>query len=96
MLPEVEDELARLEEELDQLQLRILLGGEHDINNAIVAIHPGAGGTESQDWADMLLRMYLKWAEKRGYKSQIVDLLPGEEAGIKSVTFTVGGDYAYG
>lgn len=96
MLPELEDELAGLEKELTQLQLRTLLGEEHDINNAIVAIHPGAGGTESQDWADMLLRMYLKWAEKKGFKSQIVDQLPGEEAGIKSVTFTVSGEYAYG
>ncbi len=93
---ELEAELVKLEKELQQLQLRTLLGEEHDINNAIVAIHPGAGGTESQDWADMLLRMYLKWAEKKGYHSQIVDSLPGEEAGIKSVTFTVSGEYAYG
>ncbi len=96
MLPELEAELDKLEQELRQLQLRTLLAGEHDINNAIVAIHPGAGGTESQDWADMLLRMYLKWAEKQGYQTQIVDSLPGEEAGLKSVTFTVSGEYAYG
>ncbi len=96
LLPEIEDELAGLEQRLDQLQLRTLLGEEHDSSNAIVAIHPGAGGTESQDWADMLLRMYLKWAEKKGFKSRIVDQLPGEEAGLKSVTFTVSGEYAYG
>jgi peptide chain release factor 2 len=96
LLGELEAELKLLEEKLHQFQLRILLSGEHDINNAILSIHPGAGGTESQDWADMLLRMYLRWAEKKGYKSQIVDLLPGEEAGLKSVTFTISGDYAYG
>jgi len=96
LLPELEAELATLEEKLHQLQLEVLLNGEHDYRNAIVSIHPGAGGTESQDWAEMLLRMYLRWAEKRGYLTQVVDLLPGEEAGLKSVTFTVNGEYAYG
>ncbi len=67
-----------------------------DINNAIMTIHPGAGGTESQDWAQILMRMYLRWAEKKGFTTQIIDLLPGEEAGIKSVTITVSGPYAYG
>jgi peptide chain release factor 2 len=73
-----------------------LLSGEIDINDAIVTIHPGAGGTESQDWAQILMRMYLRWAEKRGFRTEIIDLLPGEEAGIKSATFTVSGPYAYG
>ena len=73
-----------------------MLGGEHDRKNAIVTIHPGAGGTESQDWAEMLLRMYLRWTERRGFKREVIDLQPGDEAGIKSATFTVVGDYAYG
>jgi peptide chain release factor 2 len=73
-----------------------MLGGEHDRKNAIVTIHPGAGGTESQDWAEMLLRMYLRWIERRGFKRDIIDLQPGDEAGIKGVTLTVIGDYAYG
>jgi peptide chain release factor 2 len=73
-----------------------MLGGEHDRKNAIVTIHPGAGGTESQDWAEMLLRMYLRWAERRGFKREIIDYQPAEEAGLKSVTFTVDGEYAYG
>jgi peptide chain release factor 2 len=74
----------------------MLLSGEHDDSNAIVAIHPGAGGTESQDWAEMLLRMYLRWGEQSGYETQILDQQPGEEAGLKSATFMVKGDYAYG
>jgi len=73
-----------------------MLGGEHDRANAIVTIHPGAGGTESQDWAEMLMRLYLKWAERRGFKREILDQQPGEEAGIKSVTITISGEYAYG
>jgi peptide chain release factor 2 len=73
-----------------------MLGGEHDRASAIVTVHPGAGGTESQDWAEMLLRMYLKWAERRGFKREILDYQPGEEAGIKSATFTLTGDYAFG
>jgi peptide chain release factor 2 len=73
-----------------------MLGGEHDRKNAIVSIHPGAGGTESQDWAEMLLRMYLRWTERRGFKREMMDYQPGEEAGIKSVTFSVIGEYAYG
>jgi peptide chain release factor 2 len=74
----------------------MLLSGEKDRNNAIVAIHPGAGGTESQDWARMLLRMYTRWAEETGYSVEMIDLLPAEDAGIKSATFSVAGDYAYG
>jgi len=73
-----------------------MLGGEHDRSNAIVTIHPGAGGTESQDWAEMLLRMYLRWTERRGFKREVIDLQPAEDAGIKSATFTVSGEYAYG
>lgn len=77
-------------------ELRAMLSGEHDRANAILSIHPGAGGTESQDWAEMLLRMYLRWAERRGYKTEITDYQPGEGAGIKDATITVSGEYAYG
>lgn len=85
-----------LEHELGQAETEMLLAGENDQLNAICTIHPGAGGTESQDWAEMLLRMYLKWAEQRGFKSEVIDYQPGEEAGLKSVTFRVEGEYAYG
>ncbi len=78
------------------LEMQQMLGGEHDAGNAIVSIHPGAGGTEAQDWAEILMRMYLRWCERKGYKVQLVDQLEGEGAGIKSVTFTVEGPYAYG
>ena len=74
----------------------MLLGGENDSLNAIVTIHPGAGGIEAQDWAEMLFRMYMRWAEKGGYKTEILDRQAGDEAGLKSVTFTASGDYAYG
>ena len=74
----------------------MLLAGDNDRRNAICTIHPGAGGTESQDWAEMLLRMYLKWAEQRGFKAKVLEYQPGEEAGLKSVTFRVEGEYAYG
>jgi peptide chain release factor 2 len=77
-------------------EIRTMLGGELDRKNAIVTIHPGAGGTESQDWAEMLLRMYLRWTERRGFKREVIDLQPGDEAGIKSATMVVQGDYAYG
>ncbi|MGE0704409.1 MAG: peptide chain release factor 2 [Vicinamibacterales bacterium] len=77
-------------------EIKKMLGGEHDRRDAIVTIHPGAGGTESQDWAEMLLRMYLRWAERRGFKRDLIDYQPGDEAGLKSATFTVSGDYAYG
>jgi peptide chain release factor 2 len=96
----VADDLGRalddLAGEVDAGETKKMLGGEHDRKNAIVTIHPGAGGTESQDWAEMLLRMYLRWAERRGFKREVLDLQPGDEAGIKSATFTVSGDYAYG
>ena len=87
------DDLAA---QVDAGETKKMLGGEHDRKNAIVTIHPGAGGTESQDWAEMLLRMYFRWTERRNFKREVMDLQPGEEAGIKSATFTVSGDYAYG
>ena len=95
-LAEVRDKLGILEKKLTQMEFTKLLSGENDINNAIVAIHAGAGGTEAQDWAEMLLRMYLRWAEMRNYKTEVIDMLPGDEAGTKNVTFTVEGKYAYG
>ncbi len=88
--------LEGLEQEVVAGEIKKMLGGEHDRKNAIVTIHPGAGGTESQDWAEMLLRMYLRWAERRGFKREIIDYQPGEEAGLKSVTLTIEGEYAYG
>ena len=88
--------LDQLETTVDDAETKKMLGGEHDAANAIVTIHPGAGGTESQDWADMLLRMYLKWAERRGFAREIIDYQPGDEAGVKSATFTLTGDYAFG
>ena len=78
------------------MEMKTLLSGEHDRSNAIVSIHPGAGGTESQDWAEMLLRMYLRWAENHKYKVEMIEYQAGEEAGLKSVTFTVSGEYVYG
>ena len=88
--------LDELQQEVEAAETKKMLGGEYDRSNAIVTIHPGAGGTESQDWAEMLLRMYLKWAERRGLKREIIDYQPGEEAGIKSATFTLAGDYGFG
>ncbi len=85
-----------LEQEIEKLEIATLLSGKYDSNNAIVTIHPGAGGTESQDWAEMLYRMYTRWADKNGYKVVELDYLEGEEAGIKSVTFEIIGEYAYG
>ncbi len=97
---DVATDLARaldaLEGEVDAGEIKKMLSGEHDAANAIIAIHPGAGGVESQDWAEMLLRMYMKWAERRGLKRNILDYQPGEEAGLKSVTFTLTGEYAFG
>jgi peptide chain release factor 2 len=89
-------DINRIKEELETLELKYLLSGEHDKGNAIMEIHPGAGGTESQDWAQMLMRMYLRWAERHGYKTEILDLQYGDEAGIKSATITISGLYAYG
>ncbi|MGA1999350.1 MAG: peptide chain release factor 2 [Terriglobales bacterium] len=89
-------EVSSLRERVEKLETETLLSGENDARNAIVTIHPGAGGTESQDWAEMLLRMYMRWAERQGFQTVLNDYQPGEEAGIKSATFTVTGDYAYG
>lgn len=96
VLREVEDKLNALEENIRGLEIQRLFSRHEARGNAIVEIHAGAGGTEAQDWAEMLLRMYLRWAERENYKSEVLDSLPGEEAGIKSVTFSVEGDYAYG
>lgn len=93
---EIVVKIGEIEEEVEKQKRELLFAGEYDKNNAIVSIHPGAGGTESQDWAEMLLRMYLRWAERNSFKTEIVDLLPAEEAGIKSVTFTVKGKNAFG
>ena len=88
--------LDSLEQEVQTGEIKKMLGGEHDRKNAIFTIHPGAGGTESQDWAEMLLRMYMRWMERRGFKREIIDYQPGEEAGLKSATMTVTGEFAYG
>lgn len=93
---ELETHLVQLEKEIAQAEMERMLSGEHDTGNAIVSLHPGAGGLEAQDWAEMLLRMYLRWAERKGYKAEIVDYLPGEGGGLKSATFTVEGPYAFG
>jgi len=89
-------EIDSLRDLVDRLETETLLSGENDARNAIVTIHPGAGGTESQDWAEMLLRLYLRWAERQGFQTVLNDYQPGDEAGIKSATFTVTGDYAFG
>ncbi|HEY8415739.1 MAG TPA: peptide chain release factor 2 [Thermaerobacter sp.] len=96
VLPELEAELRQVEESMRQLELDLLLTGPYDSYDAIVSLHPGAGGTESQDWAQMLFRMYTRWAEDHGFQVEVLDLLEGEEAGIKSVTFAVRGPNAYG
>ena len=93
---EVGEKIIGLEKEIEKLEFKILLGGEYDRNPAIMAIHSGAGGVDAQDWTEMLLRMYLRWAEKNGFKTKIIDEARGQEAGIKSVTLEVSGPYAYG
>lgn len=95
-LKELRSLVERLDHEISTAETEMLLGGDNDQLNAICTIHPGAGGTESQDWAEMLLRMYLKWSEQREFKTEIIDYQPGEEAGLKGVTFRVEGEYAYG
>jgi peptide chain release factor 2 len=96
----VDDDFARglddLTKDVETGEVKKMLGGEHDRRNAIITVHPGAGGTESQDWAEMLLKMYLRWAERRGFKRETIDYQPGDEAGIKSATLTVTGEFAYG
>src|SRR5262249_45862185 len=89
-------QLQDLEKFIDQTETKVLLSGENDALNAIVNIHPGAGGVDAQDWAEMLMRMYMRWAEQNGFKTQILDYQDGEEAGIKSPTFQGIGDYAFG
>ncbi len=93
---EIQSEVEKLASRLDELELEAAFSSEYDSRNAILSIHAGAGGTESQDWAQMLMRMYLRWAERRGYKAELLDISPGEEAGIKSAVIGVNGDYACG
>jgi len=93
---EISDEVESVEHSLEDLEFQLHLSGKHDSRWAMLAIHAGAGGTESQDWAQMLLRMYLRWAEKRSYKAAVIEVSPGEEAGVKSVLVEIEGDYAYG
>ena len=93
---ELETGLDALAQEVESGEIKKMLGGEHDDKNAILTIHPGAGGTESQDWAEMLARAYLRWAERRDFKTEIIEWQPGDEAGIKAATVTVAGEFAYG
>jgi peptide chain release factor 2 len=96
ILDEITAETEKVAAELNRLEFRLFLSGTYDRNDAILAIHAGAGGTEAQDWTEMLLRMYLRWAERQGFKTEILDSLAGEEAGLKTVTAGVAGPYAYG
>jgi peptide chain release factor 2 len=96
VLADLQRGLTELQQEVEAAEVKKMLGGEYDRSNAIITIHPGAGGTESQDWAEMLLRMYTKWSERRGFKREVFDYQPGEQAGIKSATVALTGDYAYG
>lgn len=96
MVPEIKTEVERFSEDLDNARLSTLLSGEYDSNNAILTFHAGAGGTEAQDWVEMLFRMYMRWAERHGYKVKTLDYLAGEEAGIKSATLLIEGENAYG
>lgn len=96
MAKEVLKSTSIIEKEIEKLEITTLLSGKYDINNAILTIHPGAGGTEAQDWAEMLYRMYTRWANANGYEVKELDYLEGEEAGLKSVTFSINGEYAYG
>ncbi len=93
---EIEDQYNELVKEVEKREVRMLLSGEYDKCNAIITFHAGAGGTEAQDWAQMLIRMYTRWAERNGYQITVMDLQPGDEAGIKSATFAITGEYAYG
>jgi len=96
LAPEVERELSGVESDLEAMELQLLLGDPYDANNAIISLNAGAGGTEAQDWVDMLFRMYSRWAEKHGMKVEVMDVLPGEEAGTKNITALIRGNYAYG
>ncbi|KGM98925.1 peptide chain release factor 2 [Clostridium novyi A str. 4570] len=95
-IEEILNEVEEIESIIDNFKVEILLSGEYDKNNAIVSLHSGAGGTDAQDWTEMLLRMYTRWAEKRGYKVDVLDILPGDEAGIKSANLKITGEFAYG
>jgi peptide chain release factor 2 len=96
VMDEIGGDLEKLRDAVRDEELRMMMSREEDSHNAILAIHAGAGGTEAQDWAEMLLRMYLRWAEKKGFRASIIDYQPGEEAGVKSVTLTLDGEFAYG
>ena len=96
LMAEIQSETEKLGSQLDEMELEMAFGSEYDARSAILAIHAGAGGTESQDWAEMLMRMYLRWAEQRGYQAEVLDVSTGEEAGIKSAIIEVGGSYACG
>ncbi len=96
VLGDIAREMKTFQSRVEKLETRMLLSGENDVRSAIMTIHPGAGGTESQDWAEMLLRMFLRWAERNGFSTEVTDRLEGDGAGIKSVTFEVNGEYAYG
>ena len=96
LVNDIIENTKNIQKEIDDLEIHTLLSGKYDVNNAIITIHPGAGGTESQDWAEMLYRMYTRWANSEGYTVQELDYLEGDEAGLKSVTFLIEGDYAYG
>lgn len=95
-LAEIREMLPNIEKTIGKMEFARMLSGEHDASNALVSINAGAGGTEAQDWAEILLRMYLRWCERKGFKAEITDYQPGDEAGTKGVTFTVTGDYAFG
>jgi len=95
-IEEASQQIQAIEKKIKELSIDLMLDGEDDQNNAIISINAGAGGTEAQDWAEMLFRMYTRWIERKGFTQEVIDFQPGDEAGIKSVTFTAGGDYAYG
>lgn len=96
LIPEIEEEIKEYEEAFEKIRIKTLLSGEYDKDNAIVSLHAGAGGTESCDWASMLYRMYTRWASNKGFAIEVLDSLDGDEAGIKSITFQVNGENAYG
>ena len=93
---DIEELISKLNDKVKEFELKLILSEQHDPNNAIVTIHSGAGGTESNDWTQMLYRMYIRWAERKGFKVELMDIVPGDEAGIKSVTFNIIGPYSYG
>ena len=96
VIPDIEEMMEEFKTDFDHIRIKTLLSGEYDKDNAIVTLHAGAGGTESCDWASMLYRMYLRWADRQGFTTEVLDYLDGDEAGIKSVTFQVNGENAYG